>query len=222
LTSAASFSRRPISCQGELPIPRPSKPILTRRGIAEAALALVDEEGVGALSTRRLARRLGVEGPSLYNHVASRDDLLDEITAVINDEIDVATLDATDWRTAIAEVARSYRRAYVAHPEMIATIVRRPVRTHVALSGYDRLFRLLLGLGWDGVTSSAIVAAIDYLVLGSAIETFAAGFDRSPDEYAEDYPSLAEALRSAGGAAIDDRGFELGLEALLAHLETAR
>ena len=203
-------------------MPRPSKPILSRRGIAEAALALVDEEGIEALSTRRLARRLGVEGPSLYNHVASRDDLLDEITALIDEDIDVATLEASDSRTAIADLARSYRRAYARHPQMIATIVRRPVRTHAALSGYDRLFKLLLDDGWDGATASAIVAAIDYLVLGSAIETFAAGFDRAPDEYAVDYPSLAAALRSADRIEIDDRGFELGLEALLARLDDLR
>ena len=203
-------------------MPRPSKPILSRRGIAEAALALVDEEGIEALSTRRLARRLGVEGPSLYNHVASRDDLLDEITALIVEEIDVTALDAADWRTALAELARSYRRAYARHPELIATIVRRPVRTDAALAGYDRLFKLLLDDGWDGATAAAIVAAIDYLVLGSAIETFAAGFDRAPDDYGGDYPSLAAALRAADGAGIDDRGFELGLEALLSRLESLR
>ncbi len=203
-------------------MPRPSKPILSRRGIAREALALVDEEGIEALSTRRLARRLGVEGPSLYNHVASRDDLLDEITALIDEEVDVAALDGSDWHTGLAALARSYRRAYARHPQMIATIVRRPVRTHIALDGYDRLFKLLLDNGWDGATASAIVAAMDYLVLGSAIETFAAGFDRSPDEYAADYPNLAAALRSADGTPIDDHGFELGLEALLARLDGLR
>jgi AcrR family transcriptional regulator len=200
-------------------MPRPSKPILSRRGIAEAALALVDEEGIEALSTRRLARRLGVEGPSLYNHLASREDLLDEITALIDEEVDLGTLDASDWRAALGELARSYRRAYVRHPQVIATIVRRPVHTDIALRGYDRIFELLLDNGWDGATASSIVAAIDYLVLGSAIETFAAGFDRAPDEYAQDYPSLATALRSADRAAIDESGFELGLEALLARLD---
>jgi hypothetical protein len=48
--------------------------------------------------------------------------------------------------------------------------MRRPVRTHVALEGYDRAFALLLGAGWDGAHASAIMAAIDYLVLGSALE----------------------------------------------------
>jgi AcrR family transcriptional regulator len=38
---------------------------VSRRGIAVEALALVDEEGIEALTTRKLAKRLGVEGPSL-------------------------------------------------------------------------------------------------------------------------------------------------------------
>src|ERR671924_135204 len=91
-------------------MPRPSKPILSRRGIAQAALELVDEKGIEALTTRRLGRRLGVEGPSLYNHVASRDDLIDEITTIIDEEIDVATLETQEWRAALAAFARSYHR----------------------------------------------------------------------------------------------------------------
>lgn len=172
---------------------------------------------------RRLARRLGVEGASLYHHVASRDDLLDEVTAVIAERVDVTPpADGADWRDVLAEFARSYRRAFAPHPTVIPTIMRRPVRTHVALEGYDRVFALLLGAGWDGAQASAIMAAIDYLVLGSALETFAAGFDRPPEEYAEDYPSLSRALGEADRASLDDRGFELGLQTLIAGLGAPR
>jgi hypothetical protein len=79
-----------------------------------------------------------------------------------------------------------------------------------------------VGAGWDGAQASAIMAAIDYLVLGSALETFAAGFDRPPEEYAEDYPSLSRALSEADRASLDDRGFELGLETLIAGLGAPR
>jgi AcrR family transcriptional regulator len=198
---------------------RPRKPILSRRLIAEAALKMVGEEGLEALTTRRLARRLGVEGPSLYNHIASRDDLIDEVHALIAEQVDGSALENADWRQGLAELARSYRRAYIRHPQILATLLRRPVRAEVALGGYDQLLRFLMDQGWDGPTATAISAALDYLTLGSAIETFSAGFDRPPDDYANDYPSLAEALRSCDGTAIDDAGFELGLEALLSRLE---
>ena len=93
-----------------------------RRGIAVEALALVDEEGIEALTTRRLAKRLGVEGPSLYNHVSGRDDLLDEMTALIDEQVDTSLLDHPDWRVGLVEFARSYRRAFAAHPHIVATI----------------------------------------------------------------------------------------------------
>lgn len=199
-------------------MPRPSKPLLSRRGIATEALKLVDEEGIEALTTRRLAKRLGVEGPSLYNHVRNRDDLLDEITSLIDEGVDTAALRDDDWRAGVVGFARSYRRAFAAHPHIVATVSARPVNTHTALAAYDEAFEAFARFGWDGHTASVVMAAIDFLVLGSAIETFKAGFDRTPDDYAADYPHLAGALRAAGDDDIDDLGFELGLAALVAWL----
>jgi AcrR family transcriptional regulator len=200
-------------------VPRPTTPLLSRRGIAEEALALVEEGGMEALTTRKLARRLGVEGPSLYNHVANRDDLLDEMTAVIDEQVDHALLEQDDWRTALAEFARSYRRAFVVRPQLVATIASRPVRTEVALSAYDSAFAAFARWGWDRRTSASVMAAVDFLVLGSCIETFAAGFDRPPAEYEPDYPHLAAALRDTAAEDVDDLGFELGMTALIAWLE---
>ena len=197
-------------------MPRPSKPLLSRRGIAVEALALVDEEGIEGLTTRRLAKRLGVEGPSLYNHVKGRDDLLDEMTALIDEQVDTSLLEHADWRVGLAEFARSYRRAFAAHPHIVATVSARPVNTDTALRAYDHAFAAFARFGWDGHTASVVMAALDFLVLGSAIETFKGGFDRPRPSYEPDYPHLASALRAAGDDDIDDLGFELGLAALVA------
>jgi AcrR family transcriptional regulator len=197
-------------------VPRPSKPLLTRRGIAEEALALVEEEGMEALTTRRLAKRLGVEGPSLYNHVASRDDLLDEMTTVLNERIDPSGLEHPDWRIGLADFARSYRRAFSVRPQLVATIASRPVRSGSSLRAYDGTFAALEALGWDRQTATAALAAVDFLVLGSCIEAFGAGFDRTPEEYDPDYPHIAAALRATSSEEMDDLGFELGLAAVIA------
>jgi AcrR family transcriptional regulator len=199
-------------------VPRPSKPLLSRRGIAVEALALVDEEGIEGLTTRRLAKRLGVEGPSLYNHVAGREALLDEMTALIDEQVDTSLLDDPDWRVGLPAFARSYRQAFAAHPHIVATVSARPVNTDTALRAYDHAFAAFERFGWDGHTASVVMAAIDFLVLGSAIETFKGGFDRPAAEYAPDYPHLASALRAAGDDDIDTLGFELGLAALVAWL----
>jgi len=198
---------------------RPPKALLSRRGIAEEALRLVEEEGMEALTTRRLAKRLGVEGPSLYNHIANRDDLLDEMTSVIDEDVDPSLLEHEDWREGIAAFARCYRRCFSVRPELVAVIASRPVRHVTALTAYDAAFAVFAGWGWDARKAATVMAAIDYLVLGSAIETFKGGFDRKPAEYAGEYPHLARALDGTTDDDVDDLGFELGLRALIGSLE---
>lgn len=194
---------------------RPSTPILSRARIARAALELIDEHGFDALTTRRLAQRLGVRDPSLYNHISSRDDLLDEVHALIVDQnMPSLPLDG-DWREVLTEFARSYRRAFARHPHVIATIAKRPINTPASLSVYNGLFRFLGHHGFDTPAVLAITAAIDFLCLGAAIESFAAGYDRPPIEYQEEYPYLAYALGHGGLESADDRGFELALSALV-------
>lgn len=198
---------------------RPPKALLSRRGIAEEALRLVEEEGVEGLTTRKLAKRLGVEGPSLYNHISGRDDLLDEMHGIIDEHVDASALDHEDWRVGLTAFARSYRRAFDVRPELVATIASRPVRHSVALRAYDDMFARFAQFGWEPRYAATVLAAIDYLVLGSSIETFKGGFDRPVEEYAGEYPHLAAALAAADGGDIDDLGFELGLAALIAKVE---
>ena len=197
-------------------MPRPTTPILSRRGIAEAALAIVDAEGLDALSMRALARRLGVEAGSLYHHIRSRDALLDGVIELVNEEVDLAPLAAAGrWQDRLARFARSYHAAFAAHPELVAVAMRRPIQTRTALTLFEAEFALLVDAGWDAARASAIVAGMDHLVLGSALETFAAGFDRPAEEYAEDYPVLASVLAATDPSTLATRSFELALDAFV-------
>jgi AcrR family transcriptional regulator len=199
---------------------RPSQPLLSREMIARAALELLEEEGPQALKMRSLAERLGVRGASLYHHVESKDDLLDAASELINEEIDLSPLEDARWRRGIAAYARGYRQVYLRYPNMIALVARRRVEADKALRGYDALMAALVRTGCSPAKAAEVAAAIDYLVLGSALETFTAGFARTPDGYRPAYPALADSLEGADGvgaglAALDDRGFELGLGLVL-------
>ena len=197
---------------------RPRTPLLSRRGIADAALAIIDTEGLEALSMRGLARKLGVEAGSLYHHVASRDEVLDDVIALINEDVELAPLIEYDrWQDGLGEFALGYHAAFAAHPEMVAVAMRRPIQTPAALTLYDAAFRLLLDAGWDAPHAGAIVASLDHLVLGSALETFAAGFDRPAREYA-DYPAVAHVLAGSDRDTLAARSFQLSLRAFLAGL----
>jgi len=76
-------------------VARPRNPLLNRERIVGAALALVDAEGLAALSTRRLAAELGVSGPSLYNHFATKDALLDAVVDHVVGEVDLSMWEAS-------------------------------------------------------------------------------------------------------------------------------
>jgi len=56
---------------------------LGRTQVVEAAVALLDEVGLEALTLRRVATRLGVQAPALYWYVKSKQDLLDQIATAI-------------------------------------------------------------------------------------------------------------------------------------------
>ena len=53
---------------------------LDQASVVEAAVKLIDEEGIEQLSLGRLAERLGVRTPSLYNHVAGLPGLKHDLT----------------------------------------------------------------------------------------------------------------------------------------------
>src|SRR4030095_14263751 len=53
---------------------------LTRDRIIETALRVMDDEGLDAVTMRRIGRELGVEAMSLYNHVEDKDDILEGVT----------------------------------------------------------------------------------------------------------------------------------------------
>ncbi|GAA3385401.1 TetR/AcrR family transcriptional regulator C-terminal domain-containing protein [Cryptosporangium minutisporangium] len=206
---------------------RPRRPLLSRERIVAAALLLVDAEGLDALSTRRLAGELGVSGPSLYNHLATKEELLDAIVDTVVGEVDIsmfATLAApgggVGWRAALHAWAHSYRAALAAHPNMVPVLAQGPGHRPNALRLADAVFGGLVDAGWPRGQATRIGALMRYFVTGSALGSFARGFPDDARVYAGRYPHLSEAhLLADHQRAIDDGAFEAGLEALLDGLE---
>ena len=198
---------------------RPRNPLLSRERIVEAALALVDAEGLAALSTRRLAAGLGVSGPSLYNHFATKDALLDAVVDHVVGEVDLsmwAAPGAAGWTGALLDWARSYRAALVAHPNLVPVLAQGPGRRANALRLADAVFGGLVDAGWPKGDATRIGALMRYFVFGSALGSFAAGFVDDRQLYSEGYPHLGEAhLLADHQRRIDEGAFEAGLSALV-------
>ncbi|WP_030265258.1 TetR/AcrR family transcriptional regulator [Streptomyces sp. NRRL B-24484] len=196
---------------------RPRTPLLSRERIVAAALSLVDADGLDALSTRRLATELSVSGPSLYNHFATKDDLLDAVVDSVMGEVDLSMFDAPeDWSTALRDWARSYRAALAAHPNVVPVLAQGPGRRPNALRLADAVFGCLVDAGWPRGQATRIGALMRYFITGSALGSFAGGFPEDAAVYAADYPHLGEAhLLAEHRRAIDEGAFETGLAALL-------
>ncbi|MFE4395867.1 MULTISPECIES: TetR/AcrR family transcriptional regulator [Streptomycetaceae] len=204
---------------------RPRTPLLSRERIVAAALRLIDEEGLDALSTRRLASELSVSGPSLYNHFATKDELLDAVVDSVIGEVDLSMFGTAgaagagggSWPEALRDWARSYRAALAAHPNIVPVLAQGPGRRPNALRLADAVFGHLVESGWPRGQATRIGALMRYFVTGSALASFAAGFPADAEVYdAADYPHLGEAHRLAGHrGTVDEGAFETGLEALL-------
>ena len=88
---------------------------LTRDRILSAAMKLADDGGINAVSMRKIAQELGVEAMSLYNHVASKDDIIDGIVDLVAAEIDLAP-DNADWKAAMRRRVISAHEVLLQHP----------------------------------------------------------------------------------------------------------
>ena len=92
--------------------PAPRIP-LSRDRVLRAAAAFADENGIESLSMRKLGQAVGVEAMSLYNHVASKEDLLDGMIDLVFSEIELPSA-AGGWKTAMRQRAISVRTGPVA------------------------------------------------------------------------------------------------------------
>jgi AcrR family transcriptional regulator len=199
---------------------RPRQALLTQQRIVEVAMGIIDSDGLDGLSTRRLATELDVRAPSLYNHFATKEEILDAVGDAIIAQVDLSMFGRDPWPDALRSWARGYRAALAAHPNIVPFLARGPGRRPAALALADAVYGGLVDAGWPPSYATRIGALMRYLVAGSTLGSFALGFVDDPGFYAERYPHLGGAHRLKGHQQQVDQGaFELGLETLVAGLE---
>lgn len=125
---------------------------LTRSSILAAALTLVDEEGLAALSMRRLGKEVGVEAMSLYNHLPNKAALLDGLVEQVMSGLEPPPT-GIRWQEQVRAMARSYRRAVGAHPNVVPLIAMRPLNTEASLEPLEMALHVLRRAGFDEATA---------------------------------------------------------------------
>lgn len=94
----------------------PDQPSLSRDAIVREAVAMLDAEGIEALSMRKLGARLNAGATSLYRHVATKDELMELAVDEVAAEIRVPGPGGPDWRAAVTEAAAAFRTTALRHP----------------------------------------------------------------------------------------------------------
>ncbi|MFE3104943.1 TetR/AcrR family transcriptional regulator [Nocardia tengchongensis] len=198
---------------------RPKVPLLSRERIRDAALSLIDRDGLAELSMRKLAAELGVQAASLYTHYPTKDAVLDDIGGVLMARVDASAFDQ-GWRAGITHWAHSYRDALVRHPNFVAFLAAGPGTRDENLRIADAVHGGLVAAGWPPRDATMIGAATRYLVMGATMGSFSRGFVDDVQVYRDRYPHLEQAhLLRAKADEIDSESFELALSAFLDGLQ---
>lgn len=203
-----------------------NRPTLTRQQIVDAAIGLVDREGLEALTMRKLASALGMSPMSLYYHVRDKSALYDLILDAVMDDVDLTVDDgALPLEERLARMAHAFRAALLAHPRATVIAMGRSMRTPAQLRPIEAMLGVLLGAGLSPAEAMRAVNVIGQYVIGTTalyanhLTESEYHDDGVPGIEPADFPNLLTAM-SAGGEGAWDEDFEAGLRALIGGLVT--
>ncbi len=205
---------------------KPNTPVLTRVQIVAAAIALVDRDGLVALSMRRLATELGVGPMSLYYHVPDKSALEDLIFDAVMGEVDFSGDDPTlGVEERAVRLGYALRSALLAHPNTVPITLSRSARTPGQLRPVEVMLGILYDMGLGPTDAIAAVDNIGQYVFGTTLayvnrlaqEGQSAQVPETGEESGippEEFPNLARAMRESEYLGWD-RMFDRGLRALV-------
>ena len=219
-------------------------PGLSRALVVQAALDLIDEDGLQNVSMRAVGQRLGVGAMALYRYVSGREDLLEAVVATLvgglRDDLD-PQLTGT-WQGYLQTLAHAVRRVAVEHSAAFPLIAtRHPAAPWLRppLRSVDLVEDFLTVLSGQGFTDQQVADAYrafsGFLLGHLLLESAARGADTAPveepfDEGDAQIPQrdgqrdlgdtpTTRRLRPLLSEDRSDEEFEVGLETLLDRLE---
>jgi AcrR family transcriptional regulator len=206
---------------------------VSRSGILQSALRIVDRDGVEGLSMRRLSDEVRRDPTVIYRHVPNKAALLDGVAESVLGQLRVDTADP-DWMGQLRAVAHDFRRLALAHPKVVPLLVTRPLSTPLGqrplgmLRPLEDVLTLLTAAGFSGADALHIYRVLFGYLHGHILTEIQEVIER-PEETDDvlrlglhrlpvaDFPNvraLASALAKYDGAAELDRGLDLLLSGL--------
>lgn len=223
--------RLPTRGQGRQPRQRG----LTRDAIVDAALDIVDREGLDALTMRTVAHALGTGPASLYAHVANKEQLVELLVERVIGEVKVGDRPSAErWTEQIKQTARDVRRTFASHGDlarasfgriptgenalqgaewMVAVLRAGGIRDSVAGLAVDMLAAYVMAIAYeDGLGVASGISEAEIVDFIAELRTY---YENLPADRFPNLVALAEELTAGDG----DTRFEFGLEVLIRGLE---
>jgi AcrR family transcriptional regulator len=137
--------------------------------ITAAAIDLIDDDGLDALTMRALGARLGVAAMSLYRHLPNRDAVL----AAVVDRLFATALDGFEpggsWPEALTRFAAAYRRMLLDHPHAAPLLATHPVDVSAALPLVAGILDRFAAAGVGEDDATVALQSVGVYVLGHAL-----------------------------------------------------
>ncbi|WP_242884725.1 TetR/AcrR family transcriptional regulator C-terminal domain-containing protein [Actinomadura litoris] len=179
---------------------------LERREVVDAALELLNRDGLDGVTLRRLAKELQVQAMSLYWYVRNKQDLLDEMANAILEagfEGHPARLPDQPWQDWLADTAHTLREALLAWREGARVVVGASLNRAVRFADLsETMMDTLTGAGFDLMSARNVTLTVVHYTFGHVIEEQA--FDAVGDvdeailqELTERVPTVAAAIDEA-------------------------
>lgn len=162
---------------------------LSREAIVAAAIEIADEEGLEAVSIRRIATKLDARPMSLYSHIETKNDLVDLMVDEVMGESLLPGPVPDEWREALRQIAQRTRAAARAHPWVIATAFRRSLLGPKALRHIDQSLAAVSTLPLPFERKRAVLLSVDTYTLGYVRWEVLSPHAKNPCAHTEEMPS---------------------------------
>lgn len=190
-------------------------------------MALVDREGLEALSTRRLGEELGCEAMSIYHHFPSKAHLMDALVDLMLAAAWVKLSPEWTWLERLRRTAHGFRDMALKHPKFFPYFAVHRLNTAAGVAYIDGIIGILRAAGFSDREAATHFRTIGYYLAGAALDE-TAGYARGPsaaepvsnEAVAKDFRNLAAAAPFFQPEHFQAT-FATGLEMLLAEIERA-
>ena len=185
---------------------------IDKDAVIRAAVKIADEHGWDALTLARVAKKLRIRSPSLYNHVGGLEALRRELKLVALHDLNTALSRATIGKSrddAVRGLAAAYRAFVKRHPgtyaaTMVAAPKNDPAMEAAATNIVETILSVLQGYGLDRREGIHAIRALRSTVHGFAALEIAGGFG-IPLDVDKSFEWLVSALLAGLSAACSQR-----------------